>query len=47
MFSDGCGVADLTLQYLQDWKGRSWVALGRGAVIVRNEGALKSAAQGS
>lgn len=31
-------------QYLQEWKGRGWVALGRGAVIVRNEAALKNAA---
>ena len=34
-------------QYLQDWKSRGWVALGRGSVVVRNEAALKGAAQKS
>jgi hypothetical protein len=34
-------------QYLQEWKAKGWVALGRGAVIVRNEAALKNAAQAS
>jgi CRP-like cAMP-binding protein len=34
-------------QYLQDWKGRAWVDLGRGSVTVRNEAALTKAAQAS
>jgi CRP-like cAMP-binding protein len=34
-------------QYLQGWKGHGWVDLGRGSVTVRNEAALKSAAQES
>lgn len=34
-------------QYLQGWKGQGWVELGRGSVTVRNEAALKSAAQES
>ena len=32
-------------QYLQEWKGRGWVDLGRGAVTVRNEDALRAFAQ--
>jgi DNA-binding FadR family transcriptional regulator len=32
-------------QYLQGWKGRGWINLGRGSVTVLNEDALKSAAQ--
>jgi len=31
-------------QYLQDWKGRDWVALGRGVITVRDEAALRKAA---
>lgn len=31
-------------QHLQDWKGRGWVALGRGVIRVRNEAALRKAA---
>jgi CRP/FNR family transcriptional regulator, cyclic AMP receptor protein len=30
-------------QYLQDWKGRGWVELGRGSVNIRDEAALRSA----
>ena len=33
-------------QYLQEWKGRGWVELGRGAVTVRNDKALAVLAQG-
>lgn len=33
-------------QYLQDWKGRGWVELGRGAVMVRNEKALAGLVHG-
>jgi CRP/FNR family cyclic AMP-dependent transcriptional regulator len=33
-------------QYLQTWKSRGWVELGRGAVTVRDEGAIRIAAQG-
>lgn len=32
-------------QYLQDWKGRGWVNLGRGVITVRDEAAIRSAAQ--
>lgn len=32
-------------QYLQTWKGRGWVDLGRGAITVRDEGAIRDAAQ--
>ncbi len=32
-------------QYLQGWKTRGWVALGRGVVTVRDESALRDAAQ--
>ena len=32
-------------QYLQDWKARGWVNLGRGVVIVRDEVALRNTAQ--
>lgn len=32
-------------QYLQGWKGRGWVDLGRGSVTVLNEAALKKAVQ--
>ncbi len=31
-------------QYLQDWKARAWVDLGRGVVIVRDEAAIRNAA---
>jgi DNA-binding FadR family transcriptional regulator len=34
-------------QYLQGWKSRGWVDLGRGSVTVRNEAELKNAAQES
>jgi CRP-like cAMP-binding protein len=33
-------------QYLQEWKGRGWVELGRGAVTVRDEKALAGLVQG-
>ncbi len=33
-------------QYLQTWKGRGWVDLGRGAITVRDEGAIRTASQG-
>jgi hypothetical protein len=33
-------------QYLQEWKGRGWVELGRGAVTVRDEKALAALVQG-
>lgn len=36
----------LVNQYLQDWKGRGWVTLGRGSVTVRDEAALRSMVQG-
>ena len=32
-------------QYLQDWKGRGWVELGRGTVTVRDDIAIRTAAQ--
>ncbi len=32
-------------QYLQGWKGRGWVELGRGTVTVRDEAAIKETAQ--
>jgi len=32
-------------QYLQGWKARGWVDLGRGSVTVRDEAALKGAAR--
>lgn len=32
-------------QYLQGWKARGWVMLGRGAVTVRDEAALRDAAR--
>lgn len=32
-------------QYLQGWKGRGWVELGRGVVTVRDENAIRNAAQ--
>src|SRR6185503_18628365 len=32
-------------QYLQGWKSKGWVALGRGAVTVCDQGALRQAAQ--
>jgi CRP-like cAMP-binding protein len=32
-------------QYLQGWKTRGWVGLGRGSVTVRDESALKEAAR--
>jgi CRP-like cAMP-binding protein len=32
-------------QYLQGWKGRGWVELGRGTVTVRDEAAIKKSAQ--
>ena len=32
-------------QYLQGWKGRGWVQLGRGVVAVRDEVAIRNAAQ--
>jgi CRP/FNR family transcriptional regulator, cyclic AMP receptor protein len=32
-------------QYLQDWKGRGWVNLGRGVITVRDEAAIRSVAQ--
>jgi CRP-like cAMP-binding protein len=32
-------------QYLQGWKARGWVDLGRGSVTVRDEAALKEAAR--
>jgi CRP/FNR family cyclic AMP-dependent transcriptional regulator len=32
-------------QYLQGWKAKGWVALGRGAVTVRDPDALRAAAQ--
>ena len=32
-------------QYLQGWKGRGWVQLGRGVVTVRDEVAIRNAAQ--
>jgi CRP-like cAMP-binding protein len=32
-------------QYLQGWKGRGWVKLGRGTVTVRDEPAIRKAAQ--
>lgn len=32
-------------QYLQGWKGRGWVELGRGTVTVRDEAAIKNTAQ--
>ncbi len=32
-------------QYLQGWKARGWVELGRGSVTVRDEDALRRAAQ--
>lgn len=31
-------------QYLQDWKGRGWVDLGRGVITVRDEAALRKTA---
>ncbi len=34
-------------QYLQEWKGRGWVDLGRGVVTVHNEAALKNLIRGS
>jgi len=34
-------------QYLQGWKGKGWVDLGRGVVTVRDEAAIKNAAQQS
>ena len=34
-------------QYLQGWKTVGWVALGRGAVTVRDPDALRHAAQGT
>jgi CRP-like cAMP-binding protein len=33
-------------QYLQGWKGRGWIDLGRGVVTVRDEEAIRNAAQG-
>jgi CRP-like cAMP-binding protein len=33
-------------QYLQGWKGRGWIDLGRGVVTVRDEDAIRTAAQG-
>jgi CRP-like cAMP-binding protein len=33
-------------QYLQGWKSRGWVGLGRGVITVRNEAALKGLARG-
>jgi CRP-like cAMP-binding protein len=32
-------------QYLQGWKGRGWVELGRGVITVRDEVAIRNAAQ--
>ena len=32
-------------QYLQGWKAQGWVDLGRGSVTVRNEAAIRQAAQ--
>lgn len=32
-------------QYLQGWKARGWVALGRGNITVRDEAAIKEAAR--
>jgi CRP-like cAMP-binding protein len=32
-------------QHLQGWKAKGWVALGRGRVTVRDEGAIRQAAQ--
>ena len=32
-------------QYLQDWKGRGWVDLGRGSVTVLDEAAIRNSAQ--
>ncbi|HEX9706851.1 MAG TPA: Crp/Fnr family transcriptional regulator [Steroidobacteraceae bacterium] len=32
-------------QYLQGWKARSWVDLGRGSVTVRDEAAIRAAAR--
>ena len=32
-------------QYLQGWKAKGWVALGRGVVTVRDEAAIRHAAQ--
>lgn len=34
-------------QYLQGWRARSWVDLGRGVVTVRNEGALNALIRGA
>jgi len=33
-------------QYLQGWKAQGWVDLGRGSVTVRDEAAIRRAAQG-
>ena len=35
----------LVNQYLQDWKGRDWVDLGRGSVTVLDEAAIRNSAQ--
>lgn len=32
-------------QHLQGWKAKGWVALGRGSVTVRDEGAIRQAAR--
>jgi len=32
-------------QHLQGWKSRGWVDLGRGVLTVRDEAAIKNAAQ--
>jgi CRP/FNR family transcriptional regulator, cyclic AMP receptor protein len=34
-------------QYLQGWKGRGWVDIGRGSVTVLDQAALKGATQKS